>query len=974
MLNILQKKIWALMLVMTMAFIPLNAAADHNLTDTQLHAFMGIITNFILSSGTIKLEAPTLTSDISTKTTENNITVEVNTNVGTKVYVDGFEVGTVDENGTLTVTIALKHGENEIHITVKDEAGNESEALIFNISSNVPPIAIDDTITILEDMVHDINVTMNDSDVEGDYLVVTSVTVASHGLSSINLDGTIHYIPDLNFNGSDSFNYTILDGYGGSNIATVNVIVSAVNDAPVSNAGLDRTVIMGDTINITGSATDIDGTIATYSWLQADNTELANSVAFTYSPTFVGTDVLTLRVTDNNGSTHSDTMTVTITTQPPILTDQTSQVYTIATEINSLSFTNTGGDITSCSSSPALPSGLVVNPSNKTCEITGIPTVIISDNTYTITGINSEGNDTATVMIKVTPDLLINEISSAYYTNSDRWFEIYNPTAEDIDISSYTLKARAYDGNNSSIFEFSFPSKTILAGDYLIIKSNYGPAYNTTLADIENEYVIYLKDTQSDKYPYWYSNTKGFLEILKDGNTIDFVTIGYDYTPVNISAWSSSYVPTFTSDGSEFWKSIARDINSSDTNTKSDWYVREFPTYAAINDVTCNDDVDEDGIPDCSEVNGSTFAGMDLYTFGARINQKDIFVEVDYIDSTNGGTLDIDKGTIPRQEALAKVQDSFARSGYTIHFDVGDLYAQDGNTINPSQMDLGGGNQVAYSKAVSLGCTSAGVDARTYKVDNMKVSRKNIFYYMLFGTSQNEDGSGGSSGCAESPGNDSLITLGSWGLNSNSVSSKNTLINFQSGTVMHEFGHNLGLSHGGNENKNYKPNYLSVMNYLYQLDGLATIGENEGDRYYSNKGDECPNDALTNPYYEEPRNFKLDYSHGISTNLDEVNGIVEANGLGREGSVPVDYNCNNNTDETLTNFNVNTSWDTTIDTVSDHDDWSVINIIFARTYSGNSGISINSSDNNKISINPLMDDMQPIAEEPPIKIPTHHAL
>jgi hypothetical protein len=41
---------------------------------------------------------------------------------------------------------------------------------------------------------------------------------------------------------------------------------------------------------------------------------------------------------------------------------------------------------------------------------------------------------------------------------------------------------------------------------------------------------------------------------------------------------------------------------------------------------------------------------------------------------------------------------------------------------------------------------------------------------------------------------------------------------------MHEFGHNLGLQHGGNEGRNYKPNYLSIMSYRYQVVGLYKSG------------------------------------------------------------------------------------------------------------------------------------------------------
>jgi hypothetical protein len=46
----------------------------------------------------------------------------------------------------------------------------------------------------------------------------------------------------------------------------------------------------------------------------------------------------------------------------------------------------------------------------------------------------------------------------------------------------------------------------------------------------------------------------------------------------------------------------------------------------------------------------------------------------------------------------------------------------------------------------------------------------------------------------------------------------------EAGTFMHELGHNLGLQHGGADEQNRKPNYLSVMNYLYQFDGLQRTG------------------------------------------------------------------------------------------------------------------------------------------------------
>src|SRR5207302_3634984 len=80
----------------------------------------------------------------------------------------------------------------------------------------------------------------NDSDVDGDTLAVSSVGGASHGATAINPDGTIAYTPAANYNGSDSFTYTIGDGHGGSATATVNVTEIGGEDAPTAATGKAR--------------------------------------------------------------------------------------------------------------------------------------------------------------------------------------------------------------------------------------------------------------------------------------------------------------------------------------------------------------------------------------------------------------------------------------------------------------------------------------------------------------------------------------------------------------------------------------------------------------------------------------------------------------------------------------------------------------------------------------------------------------
>ncbi|NEU06697.1 hypothetical protein GZH53_00070, partial [Flavihumibacter sp. R14] len=49
-----------------------------------------------------------------------------------------------------------------------------------------------------------------------------------------NADGSFTYTPNANFNGTDSFTYKVSDGTLESNIATVTLTVTPVNDAPVA--------------------------------------------------------------------------------------------------------------------------------------------------------------------------------------------------------------------------------------------------------------------------------------------------------------------------------------------------------------------------------------------------------------------------------------------------------------------------------------------------------------------------------------------------------------------------------------------------------------------------------------------------------------------------------------------------------------------------------------------------------------------
>lgn len=524
--------------------------------------------------------------------------------------------------------------------------------------------------------------------------------------------------------------------------------------------------------------------------------------------------------------------------------------------------------------------------------------------------------------------LFISEVGASPYVNIMRWFELYNASSTPLNLADYELRSPGVDVVNGFTTvgsrTFAFPNVQIAPGQYLVVRAQSSYSYSEAE---DTAQVIHLDDEQWR--PHWYGN--GFLEInrLSDGATIDYVSFGSAPAPSEPDAWTGSAVAALPTANDSFGQSIGRDAFLNDTNTAADWSPYTWATVGGPNDVCGMEDLDQDGIPDCNEQPGSTFAGMPLYEWGARAGRADIFLEVDYVDSTDNGSLAFDEGVQPRREALQKVIDAFDAKNIAVHIDAGDLY-DNSPGLNPANFDLGGGQEVPYALSIDFSPTGSQASFFDYKAAYFDYKRLPIFHYVLFSTSRNADGSAGSSGIAEVIGNDLIVSLGSWGLDSTTQARTNALINYQASTLMHELGHNLGLLHGGDDNANAKPNYLSIMNYLYQLNGLPDIGNNEGDRYFSDyrPAGGCEGPLVDGPY-GDPANFRMDFSDGSSVDLDPAN-LDETLGLGRPGSDPVDYNCNGN--DTETNVNASTTFSdilsTGATTMSDYDDWGNLVIDF----------------------------------------------
>ena len=100
----------------------------------------------------------------------------------------------------------------------------------------------------------------------------------------------------------------------------VIIIAPAPLEPPVANAGVDKTVVINTPITITGSGTDVDGTVVSYEWKYND-VVIADTASFDYTPTISAIATLTLTVTDDDGLTDSDDMVLTVTNEDGTVDD-----------------------------------------------------------------------------------------------------------------------------------------------------------------------------------------------------------------------------------------------------------------------------------------------------------------------------------------------------------------------------------------------------------------------------------------------------------------------------------------------------------------------------------------------------------------------------------------------------------------------------------------------------------------------------
>ena len=284
-------------------------------------------------------QAPTAVSDTNTATDGGSTVSFFVLANDTDPEDDPLSIQSVTQPAHGTIAIVGDHleytpesgyvGTVSYSYTVTDGTSTDTVTNTIDIGAgNQPPVAVPDNTTAIKGgSTVTINVLANDTDPENNPLTIQSVTQPSHGSIAI-VNNKLEYTPPSNWTGTTSYSYTISDGHNNTSSITSNITVVEGNQPPVANNWTGVTE-QGLAINIdpTDNDTDPDGdTITIASITQpAHGTATLNGNTITYTPSasYAGTDSLTYTISDGHGHTDTATINYTVNTHPPTANNDT---------------------------------------------------------------------------------------------------------------------------------------------------------------------------------------------------------------------------------------------------------------------------------------------------------------------------------------------------------------------------------------------------------------------------------------------------------------------------------------------------------------------------------------------------------------------------------------------------------------------------------------------------------------------------
>lgn len=300
-----------------------------------------------------------------------------------------------------------------ISVTLVDEDGTFAAAGTKAITvSNVVPTANNQSRTVLEDSAAtSFTLTASDPGTTDTktFAIVSPPSTAEGTLGTLNTStGVVTFTPAANFNGSTGFTFTATDSDGAvSNVATVSITVTAVNDAPTLNA-LTSPVALADsaplqTVSLSGISTGAaNETQVLAVTATSSNTAVIPNPTVIYTPSqatgsityqplanTVGTAIITVTVTDDGGGTNSVQQSFTVN-----VTDQHAPTVSHAPVVEEATGpTGATVNLDAATVSDAITaSSTVVYSKNGSAFAFGSTLFPLGDTTVTVTATDAAGN------------------------------------------------------------------------------------------------------------------------------------------------------------------------------------------------------------------------------------------------------------------------------------------------------------------------------------------------------------------------------------------------------------------------------------------------------------------------------------------------------------------------------------------------------------------------------------------------------
>ncbi|MEO6719053.1 MAG: tandem-95 repeat protein, partial [Ferruginibacter sp.] len=306
------------------------------------------------------------------------------------------------------------------------------------------------------------------TDADGTITNYTWVKISGPAAGVIASPGTAATAINNLVQGVYQYMLTVTDNNGAVSRDTVKVTVNAaINKAPVANAGTDKVIMLPtNSTTLSGTATDSDGTIASYSWIKvsgptAGTIALPNAATSAVNNMVQGVYQFQLTVTDNSGASSKDTVMITVnaaTNLPPAANAGPDKVITLPLNITSLTGTGTDADGTVTGYSWVKISGptggTVGSPNNAATAVTGLIQGVYQ---YQLTVTDNKGlTGKDTVLITVNP--IHNDVP---VVNAGADIDLVLPT------NSASIKGSAVD-NDGTIAKYTWKVVSGPAG-YVIL-------------------------------------------------------------------------------------------------------------------------------------------------------------------------------------------------------------------------------------------------------------------------------------------------------------------------------------------------------------------------------------------------------------------------------------------------------------------------------------------------------------------------